>query len=299
MKVGYIGLGHMGGALAARLQLSQPLFVFDLRAANIEALTRLGATACQSNREVGEKSDIVLLSLQTSEQVREVIFGKDGLREGLARGTMIIDQTTGDANATRQMAKELETDGIELIDGPVSGGPPGAAAGTIAIMVGGTEVQFARAEPVLRMISSNVVHTGVLGTGQVIKLANNLLNAAQRLLTFEVMCLAVKNGATPQKTWEVMVKSSGRNFMLEHTFPKHILTGELAQGFTLGLMHKDVRLAQDLAAASDVPMFFGSTVLALYRDLANEFGRDGEVNLGVKLFERLSGATITPPGAHG
>ncbi len=294
MNIGYIGLGHMGGALARRLQLSRPLHVFDLSVTAINRMTDCGAIACASNRNVGRACEIVLLSLQTSDQVRSVIFGANGLLEGLQPGAMIIDQTTGDPFATRAMAAELATRGIDLIDAPVSGGPPGAEAGTIAIMVGASDAQFLRAEPVLQSITSNLFHTGSLGTGQVIKLANNLLNAAQRLLTFEVMALAVKNGATPERTWEVLVKSSGRNFMLEHTFPKHILNGNLAQGFTLGLMHKDVRLAQELAMNSGVPMFFGSLVQSLYRTIMNEHGADGEVNLSVRLFERMAQTTITP-----
>jgi len=298
MRTGYIGIGHMGGALASRLQLSVPLHVFDLNPANIVKLVKVGAIACASNSEVGQQSDIVLLSLQTSDQVRQVIFGEKGLLEGMKRGGMIIDQTTGDPLATRKMAEELIPHGIDLIDAPVSGGPPGAAAGTIAIMVGATAEQYARAEPTLRAITSNLFHTGDLGTGQVIKIANNLLNAAQRLLTFEVFALAVKNGATPQKTWEVLAKSSGRNFMIEHTIPRHILSGKLFQGFTLGLMLKDVCLAQDLAKDSGVPMFFGSLTQALFRSVTNEYGVDGEVNLAVRMFEKMAQTTITPIGSN-
>jgi 3-hydroxyisobutyrate dehydrogenase len=285
----------MGGALATRLQLTHPLFVYDLSAANLSRMASAGSTPCGSSREVGERCDTVLLSLQTSAQVREVIFGQNGLIHGLKPGAMIIDQTTGDAFATRAMAEELAARNIDLIDAPVSGGPPAAKAGTIAIMVGATDEQYRRAESILRSISSNVFHTGRLGTGHVIKIANNMLNAAQRLLTLEVMCLAVKNGVTPEKTWEVMVKSSGRNFMLEHTVPKHILTGNLAQGFTLGLMHKDVLLAIDLARDSEMPLFFGQLVQSFYRMIGNEFGMESEVNLAVRTFERITGTRITPP----
>ncbi len=294
MNIGYIGLGHMGGALARRLQTFRPLHVYDLSPTAVTRMTAAGATSCASNRDVGRACEMVLLSLQTSDQVRAAIFGNNGLIEGLQPGSMIIDQTTGDPMATRAMAAELAARGIDLIDAPVSGGPPAAEAGTIAIMVGASEAQYARAEPVLRSITSNLFHTGVLGTGQVIKLANNLLNAAQRLLTLEVMALAVKNGATPERTWEILVKSSGRNFMLEHTVPKHILTGNLSQGFTLGLMHKDVRLAQEMAMNSGVPMFFGGLVQALYRALMNEHGAEGEVNLCVRMFERMAQTKLTP-----
>ena len=180
MRVGYIGLGNMGGALARRLQRSQPLHVYDLNPEALARLTAAGATACASPREVGEASDIVLTCLQTSSQVRSMIFGAGGLAEGLAADAIIIDQTTGDAFETRAMHKELAARGIHFLDAPVSGGPPGAEAGTIAIMTGAPADLFARVEPVLRAISGNVFHVGEVGAGHVMKVVNNLLSAAQR-----------------------------------------------------------------------------------------------------------------------
>ncbi len=260
MRVGYIGLGNMGGALARRLQRSQPLHVFDLNPEAVGRLTAAGATSCASPREVGKACDIVLSCLQTSSQVRAMIFGADGLAEGLAAGAVIIDQTTGDAFETRAMHKELAARGIHFIDAPVSGGPLGADAGTIAIMAGAPQHLFARVEPVLRSISSNVFHVGEVGAGHVMKVANNLPAAAQRAMTHEVMCLAVKNGVDPAVAVKVLQSGSCQNYTLNNTYPRHILPGKLFHGFTLALMHKDVTLANDLAAKSAVPLFFGALV---------------------------------------
>ncbi len=297
MHVGYIGVGNMGGGLARRLQLTHPLHVFDLSRAALDRMVGVGATACDSGRQIGEQCDVVFLCLQTSHQVRVAIFGEDGLLAGLKPGSLIVDQTTGDALATRAMAKELAGTGVSLVDAPVSGGPQWAEAGTIAIMVGASEADWLRIEPVLRSISSNVFHCGDVGTGHVAKVCNNLMAASQRLLSFEVMALAVKNGLSPEKAVQAMSKGSGRNYTLDVTFPRHILAGKLFQGFTLGLMHKDVKLATQLAAGSNVPLVLGGVVQQLYQSIVNEIGAEEEVNLAIRAYERMADVAICPPGA--
>jgi 3-hydroxyisobutyrate dehydrogenase len=288
MRIGYIGLGNMGGALARRLQRSHPLHVFDLDPEAVARLTAAGATACASPRAVGEACDVVLTCLQTSAQVRSMLGGPDGLLEGLARDSVVIDQTTGDAFETRALHAELRARGLHFVDAPVSGGPPGAEAGTIAIMAGASAPLFARIEPVLRAISSNVFHVGDVGAGHVMKVANNLLAAAQRAMTHEVMCLAAKNGVDPAVAVRVLQSGSGQNYTLNNTYPRHILPGRMFQGFTLALMHKDVALANDLAAKSAVPLFFGAMVREHYQAAINEFGAAADVNEALGLFERQS-----------
>src|SRR5207253_1392880 len=138
--------------------------------------------------------------LPTSDNVRTVIFGENGIASAAKPGTLIIDQTSGDPTATRAMAAELEArgGGLQLMDAPVSGGARGADAGTIAIMIGAAPAQYERIAPVLRCISPNLFHAGGVGTGHVAKLANNLLSGGQRLLSIEAMTLAVKNGIAPE-----------------------------------------------------------------------------------------------------
>jgi 3-hydroxyisobutyrate dehydrogenase len=299
MKLGYVGVGSMGGALAARLCLSHELEVFDLSAAAVAKLEAAGARGLASARDVGASNDIVFVCLQTSDQVRTAIFGEDGIAAGMKPGGMIVDQTTGDAFKTKEMARELEARGIELIDVPVSGGPQYAAAGTIALLAGGTDAQYARVLPALEAISPNIFHCGPVGSGHVMKVVNNLMAASQRLLTFEVVSLAVKNGLDPNTVVEALLKSSGRNYTLDVTFRRHILSGELFQGFTLGLMHKDVKLATKLADDSKVPLFLGGLVGEYYRTIINEIGSDEDVNMAVRYFEKASGAAICPEGADG
>jgi 3-hydroxyisobutyrate dehydrogenase len=297
MKIGYVGLGHMGGALARRIQLQRELQVFDLDAAAVQRLVEKGAVPCPSLAELGQRCDIVLLCLPTSDQVRTVLLGENGLAASLRRGSLVVDQTSGDPTATRAMAAELALRGIELIDAPVSGGPRGADAGTIAIMVGASDAQYERVLPILQTISPNILHAGGVGTGHVAKLANNLLSGGQRLMTLEAMALAVKNGISPDRAADIFPASSGRNYWAEHFLKSHIITGKLDSPFTLGLLHKDVRLACKLADDSGVSLFLGNQVKGYYQSAINELGEHAPVNTVALVLDRLSGAQVVP-GDH-
>jgi 3-hydroxyisobutyrate dehydrogenase len=223
-----------------------------------------------------------------------VLFGPDGIADAAKPGTLIVDQTTGDPSITRTMAAELAERGIELVDAPVSGGPMGADAGTIAIMVGASSEQYARLEPVLQAISPNIFHAGDVGAGHVIKLANNLLSGVHRAVSLEALALAEKNGVDPKRALDIILASSGRNFYLETFVGSHVLTGNLASGFTLGLLHKDVKLACQLGADSGVPMFFGGIAKEFYQVCMNDQGREAEVNAAALVMDRLADTHVVP-----
>ena len=297
MKIGYVGLGNMGGALARRLQLSCPLSVFDMNPAAVARMVEKGASACASLRELAESCDTILICLPTSAHVRAAIFGPEGLAQGLRRGILLVDQTTGVPQETRAMAAELAGIGVALIDAPVSGGAAGADAGTIAIMIGAAPEEFARVQPVLASISSNLFHAGGVGAGQVMKLVNNHLSGAQRLLTIEAMTLAVKNGIEPERACEILVAGGARNAFLEKYMPQ-VIKGHLDLGFTLALMHKDIRQACDLGSASGVPLFFGNLARELYQMCISERGGDAEVQTAALVMDRLAGTHLVPPTAE-
>jgi 3-hydroxyisobutyrate dehydrogenase len=294
MSIGYVGLGNMGGPLARRLQLQHKLFVYDVRASSVQRMAEAGASPCASLGELAGHCDLILLCLPTSTEVRSVIFGDGGLATSAKPGTLIVDQTTGDPTATRGMAEELAPRGIELIDAPVSGGPRGADAGTIAIMVGASPDQYARVLPVLQAISPNTFHAGGVGTGHVAKVVNNMLSGAQRLISFEGLALAIKNGIEPQKALEIILASSGRNFYLEH-FGSRIISGKLESGFTLGLIHKDVRLATQLGVDSGVPLLLGNVAREFYQLCISLMGREAQVNSAALVMDRLAGTQVVPP----
>jgi 3-hydroxyisobutyrate dehydrogenase len=294
MAIGYVGLGSMGGALARRLQLQHPLHVYDLNAQSMQNLVGRGATACASLGAVAAHCDTILLCLPTSDQVRAVIFGPDGLAASAKPGTLIVDQTTGDPKATRAMAAELAGTGVELIDAPVSGGLRGAEAGTIAIMIGASPEQYERIRPILQAISPNLFHAGGVGNGHVAKVVNNMVSAAQRVLTLEAVALATKAGLEPRTAVSIMLASSGRNVFMEHFMAPHVLNGNLRSGFTLGLLHKDVRLATQVGMDCGATLFFGNVVREFYQMCINEMGGDAQVNTTALIMDRICGTQVVP-----
>ena len=294
MRVGFIGLGNMGGPLARRLVQRHQLTVHDRRPDVMQSFIDEGATGAASPAELAAKCEIVLTCLPTSAEVREVIFGGGGLLEGLQPGAMVADMTTGDPAQTRAMAQDLSDKGLHMIDAPVSGGPRGANEGTIAIMVGAPDELFQRVRPVLDSISSNVLHAGDVGAGHAIKAGNNLLNLVCRLASFEVVSMLVKNGVAPDKAVGVIQKSSGRNYATEITLPDNILSGKMFQGFTLALMRKDSSLALDIGRASDVPMPFGNLAREMLQGAINEHGLEDDMSALALTYERLTGARIRP-----
>ena len=298
MKIGYVGLGNMGAALARRLQLQYPLFVYDLNDAAVEGMVEKGSTACTSPSDVASQCDVILLCLPTSDHVRAAIFGENGLVAALKSGTLIVDQTTGDPIATRAMAADLGKRGVDLIDAPVSGGAQGADAGTIAVMVGASPEQYGRIHPILGAISANVFHAGGVGAGQVMKLVNNVLSGAQRLLTFEAVALATKNGIDPQRACDILLAGGARNSFIEKWLAPQIIKGKLGSGFTLGLMHKDVRLACQLGSDSGVPMFFGNLAREFYQMCIAELGSDAQVHSAALVVDRIAGTQVVPPGSQ-
>lgn len=295
MDVGYLGLGSMGGALARRLLESRPLRVYDMKPQAVAALVEAGASATQDAAQLGEACDTVLMCLPTSNEVRQAIFGPGGLAEGMKAGGLIADMTTGDPLATREMAAELAARGITLVDAPVSGGPHGALAGTIAIMVGADAATWEKLAPVLRQISPNVFHTGGVGNGHTMKLVNNVISAGIRQLTLEAVAMGMKNGLGVDTCIEVLQKGSGRSYTSDITLPR-IANGRSPANFTLALMLKDVRLATELGQKSGAPMPVSGLVRETLLAAANELGAGTDCNEIVRLYERAAQVRVAKDG---
>ncbi len=291
MRLGYIGLGNMGGALARRLVREHPLRVFDLRPEATARLTQAGAVPAQSAEALARESDLVMTCLPTSKEVREVLFGEGRVAEALEAGKIVADMTTGDPGETREMAARLRERGVTMVDAPVSGGPHGANAGTIAIMVGAPSEIYARLEPIFRTISPNVFHTGDVGTGHVMKLVNNVISAGVRAVTFEALAMGIKNGLSLEACTRVLQKGSARSATTELALPR-LMTGDFGVTFTLALMLKDVRLATKLGNDSAAPMPLAGLVRELFQTAINKRGPDKDVLEFVKLFEENAGVRV-------
>lgn len=277
MEIGYVGLGAMGGALARRLMLSQKLHVLDLRPDVVQGFTDKGAIPAQNGAALARTCDTVLLCLPRSANVREAIFGPGGLAEGLEPGKILVDQTSGDPDETRAMAAELAERGVTLIDAPVSGGPAGADAGTIAIMVGGPMEAFEKVRPVLESISPNVMHCGDTGNGHVVKLVNNTIAACNRLAMYEAVAMGRKYGLSLQTMSDVINKSSGRSGATERTLPA-MLEGKQASNFAIGLMLKDVSLATKLGNNCGAPMMLANIARGMLQAGTYELGEGANLD---------------------
>ena len=293
MSIGYVGLGNMGGALARRLALTHPLRVFDLRPEAMQALAEHDCAPVQSAAALGAECRTVMTCLPTSDDVRRAVFGPGGLAEGMDAGGLIIDQTTGDPNATRAMAAELAERSIRLIDAPVSGGRQGADAGTIAIMVGAAEADYAEALPLLHAISPNVFHCGGIGAGHVMKLVNNVIAASVAAASWEAVAVGVKNGLDFATAIEVLNKASGRSYMSEVVLAAQT-GGPYPFGFGLALMHKDVRLATQLGADSDAPMFLANVAREFYQASLAHLGPEADMTELIRTVERNADVKVVP-----
>jgi 3-hydroxyisobutyrate dehydrogenase len=262
--IGFIGLGIMGSRMAARLVAAgHALVVHDVSEAAVAALVEKGAKAASSAAEVATRSDVVLLSLPKPDVVEAVLTGAGGVIEGTRAKTVIDTSTTG-AQVIVRAAPKLAAKGMTLIDAPVSGGVPGAANGTLTVMVGGDPATFETVRPILEIIGKNIMHMGDKpGSGQAMKLVNNMLSAAGTLAAMEVLVVGAKAGLDPQKMLDVINTSSGRCFGTEVKIPECILPGTFPMRFSTDLLHKDVALGVAEAEAMGARMW----VVKCARDL--------------------------------
>lgn len=274
----------MGGALARRLMLSHRLRVYDLRPEVVQEFAENGAIPAQSPASLAEECDVVMLCLPRSTDVREAIFGPGGIAEGISAGKVIIDQTSGDPDETRDMAATLAELGITLMDAPVSGGPRGAEAGTIAVIAAGPEDVFNQVKAIYESISPNVFYCGGTGNGHVIKTVNNTIAAVNRIAALEAAAVGRKYGLSLEVMTEVINKSSGKNSTTENAFPR-MIKGEPTSDFGLALMLKDVTLATQLGTKSGVPMQVSNLVRGILQGYLNQSGPDAKMDAVQPAFE--------------
>jgi hypothetical protein len=290
--VGFVGLGQMGGPMTRRLLAAgHGLVVHDVRGEVVEALVAEGAEAAGSPAGVAARAEVVLVSLPTPEAVRVVALGANGLVCGGALRTYIDLSTTGQAVAA-EVAEVLAERGIVTLDAPVSGGVRGAVAGTLAVMAAGPAAELERVRPLLENFG-RVFHVGERpGLGQLMKLANNFLSATAIVATAEAVVLGVKGGLDPATMLAVINASTGRNTASEDKFPRQVLSGKYAAGFTTGLLTKDLGLCAAAAAALGVPMPVAAEVYGQWQRAVAEIGADADITRIVTLVERAAGARI-------
>jgi 3-hydroxyisobutyrate dehydrogenase len=292
ITIGYVGVGAMGGALARRLMKSYKLQAFDVRRELAQEIEKDGAKAAGDLPSLARECDVIFLCVPSSREVRQVLFGKGGLAEGLSPGKIVVDQTTGDPLETRQIAAKLNERGIALIDAPVSGGPETAHAGTATLICSGPAEGYAKVLPILKSIGPNIFFCGPSGNGHVVKLVNNASNICNRLIAYEAALLGAKHGVALQVLDEVVNKSSGWSFASQRMF-KAVATHAQTAVITLELSLKDIWSAVEMGIGCGATMTIGDTARSLFQMGVNRFGAQANVDEIVRLFEEMGNIDFT------
>ena len=271
-NIAFIGLGNMGGPMAANLvKKGFAVTAFDLSAPMLEHAVAKGCKKADSAHAAIEGVDAVVSMLPSGEAVRSLYLGARGLLQAMNPEILLIDCSTIAANDARQVIAAAGERGIDALDAPVSGGTAAAAAGTLSFMCGGEEAAIERARPVLAAMGANIFHAGPAGSGQVAKICNNMLLAIHMIGTAEALQLGVDNGLDPQVLSEIMRASSGGNWSLEKYNPyPGVMEGvpasrDYSGGFSVALMLKDLGLAMDTAAGSASSTPLGALAKNLYQ----------------------------------
>lgn len=287
--IGFVGAGNMGQPMAQRLLDSeQRLVVYDTNAKAAQPLLARGARLAASLADVGDTAETVFLSLPTPEIVRTVA---QGLAAGQAVRRVVDFSTIGPAAAVA-VAAALGERGIAYIDSPVSGGVPGASAGTLALMVSCPAALFNDMLPLLKTFGKPFHVGDKAGQAQIMKLANNMLSAAAIAMSSEVMVMGVKGGLDPRVMLDVINASSGRNSATQDKFPRSILPGTFDYGFGTGLAYKDIRLCVDEAEKLGVPMVLGAAVREMLAITNAVHGPESDYTSICRVIESWAGAEV-------
>ncbi|MGA2995628.1 NAD(P)-dependent oxidoreductase [Bradyrhizobium sp.] len=295
MGIGFIGLGNMGFPMARRLiEAKHQLFIFDQRKEVMDKLVALGAKANSSPRDVADHAETVMVSLPSLQASLEVATGKDGVIEG-KRVKRFVDLSTVGSQMAVRIHDILAKRNIVQIDSPVSGGVGGAEKGTLAVMVSGPRADFDAIKPALDVIGKVFFIGEKPGSGQTMKLANNLLSATAMVATSEAVVMGVKAGLDPTVMVDVLNSGSGMNTASRDKFPRAILPRSFDFGFATGLMVKDVRLALDEMKALGLSMEVAEAVGRLWEVVIRETGADSDFTSAIKPIEKKAGVVVGGP----
>ena len=298
-RIGFIGLGIMGVPMVGNLVKAGLIpTVWNRSQPGIDACIELGAAAAASPQAVAEASDILITIVTDSADVESVLVGRnDAAIHGLAPGTVVIDMSTISPSVTCDIANQLAERDVEMLDAPVSGGDTGAKAGTLSIMVGGDVDVLKRCQAVLEAMGSTITHCGPNGSGQTVKLCNQVAIAGALLGVCEALSLADKSGVDQERMLTAISAGAAGSWQLSNLGPK-IADGDFAPGFMVRLMQKDLRLALEAGADVRQPLPNTSLVQQLYHQLqASGLGDEGTQALA-RVVAGLGRDLSSPRGEH-
>lgn len=269
-RIGFIGLGIMGKPMAGHLiQAGYPVTVWNRTPSKTADLVQAGARQGTSPKDVAAQSDITVIMVADTPDVRQVVLGADGVIEGARRGGVVVDMSTISPVATREIAEALAARGIEMLDAPVSGGEKGAIDATLSIMVGGKPEIFERVLPAFQRMGKNIVHIGAHGAGQVTKACNQLVLSLTILGVAEAIHLARKAGVDPAKVRSALLGGFAQSRVLE-LHGQRMLDGNYAPGFRTRLYHKDMGIVTETGRALGMPLLGAGLAAQLYQIAMNE-----------------------------
>ena len=292
MKIGFIGLGTMGGGMAANvLKAGYELSVHDIRREAATPLLENGASWADTPAELAAECDVVLTSLPGPREVEAVALGDGGVLEGIRAGGVYIDMSTSSPTLIRSIAERFADKGAAVLDAPVSGGPVGARTGRLAVMVGGDRAVYERVKPALDAIGDKVGYIGGVGSGSIAKLMHNCIGYGLQTIVAECLTLGVKAGVDAAPLFEAICNGSvGRGSTFANTYPNTYLAGNFdPPSFALRLAHKDVGLALDLAREYGVPMSVGSIAYQEMTAALNRGWADKDSRIAMLLQEERAG----------
>jgi len=288
-KVGFIGLGAMGGPMARNLiGAGTPLVVHDV---DTSKTAGLNAEVANSAKEVASKTERTILIVETTEQAQSVIAGAEGIIQSARPGHIVICMATIDPFAARALASELATKGIVMIDAPVSGGTGRAQSGDLSVIVGGDEAIVDKCRDLFDIMGSQTFHVGPLGHGLAMKLVNNMLVQVNTVAVAEAMVLGVKAGLDPRMVYDVVKVSTGASAAWDLRVPR-ILNGDFVPGGTIDISYKDQELETAFAKRLGVPLLLANVTQQVYQMARAQGLNKQDGSAIVKVFEKLAGVTV-------
>jgi len=297
IKVGFVGLGHMGKWMAVNiLKKGHHLWVHDIDQEAMKFLADQGARESKSPAQMAGEADFIFLSLPNAAVVEKVIFKEDGIVSKAKAGLIVIDCGTTAYMSTLDFGRRLEQKGVRFLDAPVSGMEKRAQDGRLTTMAGGEEEIFGKVKPVIEAYSDKVLFMGALGSGQLTKLINQLLFNISAAAIAEVLPMSVKLGLDPAKVTQVITSGTGRSFAAEFFAPL-ALEGRFDQGYPLEEAYKDMISAAEVCAHRKIPLPLVQAAATTYQmALAAGYGRESKGAM-IKVFEGILGVKFRRPGA--
>lgn len=291
-NIGFIGLGIMGKPMSKNLlKAGYPLVVYDLNRTALDEVCAMGAVAVGSAAEVASKCGVIITMLPNSPHVRAAVLGEGGIVEGASSGTLVIDMSSIDPVESRAIGAELAKKGVDFMDAPVSGGEPKAIDGTLSIMVGGKQELFEQQLPMLQKMAASVVLVGELGAGNIAKLANQMVVAANIAIVSEALVFAKKANADPEKVYQAIRGGLAGSTVMDAKAPM-MLEGQFAPGFRVELHVKDLNNALSASHNVNSPVPLTAQTMEIFQYLmAGGYGTEDHSSM-VRYYEALTGITL-------